>query len=128
MLELSQDEITRIIRNPPQRILEADLDAMTATNPIADWLIECTEADPDAWSQIGDKREIRDQGYETIYQNADIWLYANYLQWSQRSHKTALAIRRFKELLIQTCETLNRSVYESRRNSGRGISGIRIKP
>ncbi len=43
-----QDEITRIIRNPPQRILEADLDAMTATNPIADWLIECTEADPDA--------------------------------------------------------------------------------
>lgn len=128
LLELSQDEITRIIRNPPQRILEADLDAMTATNPIADWLIECTEADPDAWSQIGDKREIRDQGYETIYQNADIWLYANYLQWSQRSHKTALAIRRFKELLIQTCETLNRSVYESRRNSGRGISGIRIKP
>ncbi|NBQ68859.1 MAG: hypothetical protein EBU46_08520, partial [Nitrosomonadaceae bacterium] len=126
LLKLSQGEITRTIRNPPKRIRDADLDAMTATNPIADWLIECTEADPTAWTQIGDKREIRDPGYETIFQNADSWLYANYLQWSQRAHKTPLSIRRFSELLIQTCETLNRSVYESRRNSGRGITGIRI--
>ncbi|SFF19639.1 phage/plasmid primase, P4 family [Nitrosomonas sp. Nm166] len=127
LLELSQEEISKIIRNPPERIRGADLEAMTATNPIADWLLECTEADPNAWTQIGDKREIREPGYETTYQNTDSWLYANYLQWCLRSHKTALAIRRFRELLIQTCETLNRSVYESRRSSGRGISGIRIK-
>ena len=127
LLELSQDEISQIIRNPPNRIREADLDAMTATNPIADWLLECTEADPEAWTQIGDKREIREPGYETTYQNTDSWLYANYLQWSQRAHKTPLSTRRFKDLLIQTCTTLNISVYESRRNSGRGISGIRIK-
>ena len=88
LLELSQDEISQIVRNPPKRIREADLNAMTATNPIADWLIECCESDPDAWTQIGDKREIRDPGYETIYQNTDKWLYANFLQWCQRSHKT----------------------------------------
>ena len=127
LIELSQDQISQIIRNPPNRIREADLDAMTATNPIADWLLECTEADPEAWTQIGDKREIREPGYETTYQNTDSWLYANYLQWSQRAHKTPLSTRRFKDLLIQTCTTLNISVYESRRNSGRGISGIRIK-
>ena len=127
LIELSQDQISQIIRNPPNRIREADLDAMTATNPIADWLLECTEADPEAWTQIGDKREIREPGYETTYQNTDFWLYANYLQWSQRAHKPPLSSRRFKDLLIQTCITLNISVYESRRNSGRGVSGIRIK-
>lgn len=126
LLELSQDEITYIICNPPKRIREADFDAMTATNPIAEWVTECCEFDPTAWTQIGDKREIRDSGYETIYQNTDSWLYANYLQWNQRTNKSPLSSRRFKDLLIQTCTTLGESVYESRHNNGRGIQGVRI--
>ena len=127
LLELSQEEITSIIETPPERILAADLDAMTATNPIADWLLECTEADPEAWTQIGDGREIRESGYETIYKNTNEWLYANFLQWCQRSKKTPFSSRKFKELVIQTCETLNRSVHESRRSIGVGVNGIRIK-
>ncbi|MCP5273490.1 MAG: hypothetical protein H6936_01290 [Burkholderiales bacterium] len=127
LLELSHDEITQIINNPPDRIRNADLDAMQATNPVADWLSECTVYDPEAWTQIGDKREIREPGYETTYQNVSTWLYANYLQWCLRSHKTPLAIRRFREILIQTCETLNMDVHEARRGSGRGICGLRIK-
>jgi putative DNA primase/helicase len=127
LLELSQDDISRIIRNPPKRIADANLDAMTASNPIADWLTECCLPDNAAWTQIGDKRKIPEPGHETTYQNADSWLYANYFQWSQRAHKTPLSIRRFKDLLIQTCETLNISVTESRRSTGRGINGIRIR-
>lgn len=127
LLELSQDEISRIIRNPPNRIREADLEAMTASNPIAEWVTECCESDPNAWTQIGDKREIREPGYETTYKNADMWLYANFLQWCQRSHKTPFSSRKFKDLLLQTCVTLNINVCEHRRNNGRGISGIRIK-
>ena len=127
LLELSQDDISKIIRNPPKRIADANLDAMTASNPIADWVTECCLPDNAAWSQIGDKREIREPGHETTYQNADIRLYPNYLQWSQRAHKAPLSIRRFKDLLIQTCETLNISVIESRRSSGIGINGIRIR-
>lgn len=127
LLELSQDHISQIIRTPPKRIRAADLDAMTATNPIADWLLECTEADPEAWTQIGDKREIREPSYETTYENTDTWLYANFLQWCQRSGKTPFSVRKFKELVIQTCETLGRSVHESRIGIGRGINGLRIK-
>jgi len=127
LLELSQDDVSHIIQNPPKRIADANLDAMTATNPIADWVTECCVPDNTAWTQIGDKREIRNMGYETTYENADTWLYANYLQWSLRTHKAPLAIRRFKELLIQTCATLNISVTESRRGAGRGITGIKIK-
>ncbi|PSJ18450.1 DNA primase family protein [Nitrosomonas supralitoralis] len=127
LLELSLEKISQIIRNPPERIRDADRDAMTATNPIADWLLECIEPDINAWTQIGDKREIREPGYETAYENSDSWLYANFLQWCLRSNKTPLSARRFKDLLIQTCETLGISAHESRRGSGRGISGIRIK-
>lgn len=127
LLELSQDDISRIIRNPPERIHNADIDAMTASNPVADWVTECCIPDNGAWSQIGDKREIREPGRETIYENGDKWLYANFLQWCLRAHKTPLAKRRFKDLLIQTCVTLGFSVNESRRNSGNGVNGIRLR-
>jgi len=127
LIELSQDEISQLVCNPPKRIRDADLDAMKATNPIADWLSACVDADTTAWTQIGDKREIREPGYETTYENADSWLYANYLQWSLRTNKTPVSMRRFKELLLQTCTTLNISVHESRRHCGVGITGIRIR-
>lgn len=127
LLELSHEAISQIIRNPPERIRKADLEAMTATNPVADWVLECCIPASEAWTQIGEKREIRDMGYETKYENADKWLYANYLQWSLRTHKAPLAIRRFRELLTQTCATLNISINESRRSFGMGIHGLRIK-
>ena len=127
LLELSQDDISRIIRNPPERIRNADFNAMTATNPVAAWIEECCIADREAWTQIGDKREIREPGHETIYENGDKWLYANFLQWCQRANKPALASRRFTETLIQTCTTLGFHVAESRRNSGNGIIGLRIR-
>jgi len=127
LLELSHDDVSRIIRNPPERIRNADLDAMTASNPIADWVTECCIPDAAAWTQIGDKREIRELGQETIYENSDKWLYANYLQWSLRTHKSPISSRRFKELLIQTCQTLDFDVRVSRRGIGMGIYGLRIK-
>jgi len=127
LLELTQDEISQIVRNPPERIATANLDAMTASNPIADWLTECCISDIGAWTQIGDRREIREIGRETEYENADKWLYANFIQWCLRSHKTPFSSRKFKELLLQTCTTLNISTHESRRNSGAGINGIRIR-
>lgn len=127
LLELSQAEISQTIRNPPERILTADLDAMKASNPIADWVTECCTHDTEAWTQIGVNLEIRDPGYETTFKNNDSWLYANYLQWCQRTNKTPISLRRFKELLIQTCETLGFSVIERRISGGVGIKGLRIK-
>ena len=68
LLELSPDEISKNINNPPERIRKANIEAMTASNPIADWLLECTEPDSEAWTQIGIKRERRNQGCETTYE------------------------------------------------------------
>lgn len=127
LLELSQEEISQTIRNPPKRIREADVEAMTASNPIADWLLECCEPDHNAWTQIGDKQEIREPGCETMFKNSESWLYANYLQWNQRNGKTPMQTRRFREILMQTCETLAISIHEVRRSTGMGIVGLRLK-
>jgi putative DNA primase/helicase len=124
LLELSQDEISEIIRNPPQRISDANREAMAASNPIADWVLECCKFDPNAQTQIGDKREIREPGRETGYENADRWLYANYLQWSQRNNKSPLMINRFSELLIDTCKTLGHEIEKGRLGKGRVINGL----
>jgi putative DNA primase/helicase len=126
LLKLSQDEISNIIRNPPKRISDADREAMTTSNPIADWVLECCVFDITARTQIGDKREIREPGYETRYQNADQWLYPNYLRWSQRNNKPSLSSRRFSELLIQTCTTLGHKVEKHRSGMGRSINGLKL--
>ncbi|SET27891.1 putative DNA primase/helicase [Nitrosomonas marina] len=127
LIELTHEDVSRIIRNPPERIVKANLNAMTASNPVADWITECCVADIETWTQIGDKREIKVAGQEVEFENANKWLYANFLQWCSRAHKAPLSIRRFKELLIQTCTTLNIDVNESRRGNGNGIHGIRIR-
>lgn len=123
---LSQDEISKIIRNPPERISNADREAMRASNPIADWALECCEFDRAAWTQIGDKRENKEFG-RTEYENADRWLYANFLQWCQRNNKTPFSTTRFKELFQQTCRTLGTELIEHRLAPGNGYYGVRIK-
>ncbi|SFM95684.1 DNA primase family protein [Nitrosomonas communis] len=127
LLELSADKISQIILNPPPQIRNANLEAMTASNPIAGWLIECCIPDLNAWTQMGDRREIKESGRETGYKNSDTWLYANYLLWCQRNSKISLSNGKFKEILIQTCVTLGHSVLEARHGKGKGIKGLRIK-
>lgn len=128
LLELSQNKISEIIRNPPERIRDADREAMQATNPIADWVLECCEFDAGAMTQVGDKREIREPGRETEYENADRWLYANYLQWSQRNNKNPLALKNFSEILVQTGETLGHILErQAPKSKGKFIKGLKLK-
>lgn len=123
LLELSQDEIARIIRKPSKRTQHADFNAMTASNPIAEWLVERCCPDVNAWTQIGVKKE----GVSSEYENTKEWLYANYLQWCSHHNRVPLASRRFREILIDTSLTLGVDVLESRRKEGMGIAGIRLK-
>lgn len=127
LLELPNHKIRHIIRNPPKRIADANLRAMTASNPLADWLIEACYPDPQAWTQIGDSRKVTNQGVETVYVDADSSLYPNFMQWCQRGNKSPIALRRFRSLVIQTCTTLKADVHEVRRGAGMGITGVRLR-
>jgi len=127
LLELSPEQIGQILRNPPQRIRAANLEAMKAGNPVAEWLTDCCISDPNEWTQIGDKREIRDPGTETRFEHADSRLYPNYLTWCQRHSRSPHSIRRFREVLIDTLKALKIDAMEVRKSTGQGVKGIRLR-
>ena len=127
LLELSQDDISNIIRNPPANTQKANFKAMTAGNPLAEWITESCMPDAEAWVQIGEKREIREQGQETKFEHSTERLYPNYLTWCQRHGRSAHSVRRFREILVDTLKTMKVDVIESRRSLGQGITGIRLK-
>ncbi len=127
LLELSQDQISEAIRKPPQKTLTANIEAMKASNAIAEWTTENIIKDATAWTQIGDKREIKAQGVETEFEHSDEKLYPNYLKWSQRHNRQPHSVRRFREVLADTLLTLKMEFIETRRASGMGLSGIRLK-
>ncbi|MEI8572218.1 hypothetical protein U737_09665 [Methylomonas sp. LW13] len=127
LLELSQDDISRIIRNPPARTKQANFEAMTESNSVAGWLVECCMPDKDAETQIGDGRKINEPGSEVEFQNAKTQLYPSYLQWSIRNGKRDVSSTRFKNLVIDTVQTLGFEAAQRRAASGRFIRGIRLR-
>jgi phage/plasmid primase, P4 family, C-terminal domain len=127
LLELSQDDISRIIRNPPERTQKANFEAMTDTNSVAGWLVECCMPDKDAETQIGDGRKITEPGSEAEYQNFKTHLYPSYLQWTSRNGKGAVSSTRFKNLVLDTVQTLGFEVTQRRVAAGRFIRGIRLR-
>jgi putative DNA primase/helicase len=127
LLELSQEDISRIIRNPPERTKAANLEAMKSSNPLAEWFLECCVADLLAWTQVGVKVEIRGQYVETKYSDSDKHLYPSYLQWAQQHNRTPVSIRRFREITIDAIKTLGFDAMETRRGAGQGIQGVRLK-
>ncbi len=126
LLQLSPEQIGQLLRYPPKRTQIANLEAMKAGNPVAEWLTEHCIVEPNAWTQIGDKREIREQGVETQFEKANVWLYPNYLTWCQRHSRSPHSIRRFREVLIDTLKTLKMDAMEVRKSTGQGIQGIRL--
>ena len=127
LLELSQDDIARIIRNPPERTKQANFDAMTESNSVAGWLVECCMPDKNAETQIGDGRKITEPGSETEYQNFKTHLYPSYLQWANRNGKHHVSSSRFKSLVIDTVQTLGFEASQRRTAAGRLIRGVRLR-
>jgi putative DNA primase/helicase len=127
LLELSQDDISRIIRNPPERTKQANFEAMTESNSVAGWLVECCMPDKDAETQIGDGRKINEPGSEVEFKNSDTQLYPSYLLWSKRNGKHEVSSTRFRNLVIDAVQTFGFEACHRRAASGRFIQGIRMR-
>jgi len=127
LLSFSQEDITRLIKNPPKRTQKANFEAMTDANPIAEWMTDCLYPAQSAWIQIGDKREIRGSGLETSYEKSDEWLYPNYLTWSLRQSRHPLSCKSFKAVLIDTLKTFKVVFKLEKTSKGSGFLGIRFR-
>jgi putative DNA primase/helicase len=60
VLELDPEQVSKIISAPPVRTQTANLDALTAGNPVAGWLVETCAPRAGVWTQIGVREERRD--------------------------------------------------------------------
>ena len=76
-LQLSDAETTHIIRNPPQSAIDAKLNAIVSTNPIAGWLEECT---------------VYGEAHDALIKD----LYASYVEWCKDNGNKYMAKSRFR--------------------------------
>jgi len=127
-LALPVSEMERIIRHPPAHTIVANLSAMAAGNPVADWLTEACIPEAGAWTQIGKSEERRDPSDGNVYFiGADHQLYPAYLTWCRANGRTPLSLRRFRNVMVDAVRTLGRNVVEARRATGQGLVGIRLR-
>ncbi len=125
-LALSRDEVTQRLTCQPQRVAQANREALRNGNPIADWLLENVIPQPGTSTQVGDHRPIYENG-RTRYEYADVRLYPNYLQWCQRTKREALALRRFSGLAVDMARSLGVDVLKVRGNAGVALKGLRLR-
>lgn len=124
-LELRRDEVTDIFMNPPKLAAKASFDAMTAQNPVAEWIADSLVPERDFVTQIGVKKEIK--GSPGAFEDADMHLFPNYLTWCRQSGREALALRRFRHAVFDMVKTLGFDVIETRRSFGQCLQGVRLR-
>lgn len=126
LLALSREEVTARIMNPPRRAELANQDALRFANPLADWIIESTEPDPDPKTtvRIGDKQVQPGGGFL----NHQIWLYPNYLDWCRRNaRREIVSLTRFSRLILDIARVLGVQLKKSRSAEGTFIHGLRLR-
>ncbi len=126
LLKMPVAEIRSRIKQPPLRVVTDNLLGMAAGNSVADWMLQNTVPDSGDWVQIGTKVETRDHYSGKVgYENADRWLYPNYLKWCLESGRTRpVALRKFKDTVLDIANMLKHSVKDQRGGHQRAIAAI----
>ena len=127
-LGLTRQEVTRQIRTErPASVIKANLDALRASNPIADWFMENTYPDPNAKTQIGVSDERQRNG-GTVFEFADTRLYPNYLTWCLERRRSAIALQRFSVHIIDVAKVLKVKAQKNRdKTFNTHIQGLRLR-
>ena len=129
-LQLSENDIRARIETPPSRVRADNLLGMAAGNSVADWLLECTMPDPEAWGQIGYREEYRAGDGKVYFEHSHDWLYASYLTYCQREgRRNPVAIRKFATTVIDIGETLGHQFVKATHPQARyrAIKGLRLR-
>lgn len=129
-LQLSEADIRARIESPPERVRQDNILGMAAGNSVADWLIECTLPEPEAWAQIGQKEEYRSGDGKVCFEHNHDWLYANYLTYCLREgRRNPVANRKFAATVIDIGETLGHQFTKAShpRDRYRAIRGLRLR-
>jgi|GEM_PF-1995659 len=139
-LEMSDVEMFELIKNTAVSVpslAAAKIDVLTTSNSLAAWLEDCCIFAPGSRSQIGTANKIqvtRELGGDRItkseYQNEDIWLYASYRAYCERTgHSKPVTMRKFSDSLVDLCrnQLKNPEVEKLRGRDGAAIVGITLR-
>lgn len=133
-LELTDEQVTEAILQPPQAIKEANYEAQQETNSIADWLTRNCKPAPGVQTNIGAKKEImiseENNGVRIqrkAYEEAETKLYPNYLQFCLESGLQPVSSRRFSALVIDNASLYGVNLRKpTRQRHGYVIVGIQL--
>ena len=124
-LGLSHEEVSKIFRKLPKRVLKSNIDAARDGNPLFDWACERLTYDPEAKTKVGECKKRHELG-KTLFENSESQLYPNYCEYCDRTNRTPVSLRKFSHLLIDMARRLGFEVEKKRESTGTMILGLRL--
>lgn len=128
-LQLTNEQVTNLFMNPPQKSKDAAFESLTAQNPVAEWISDNLILDEQAKSFVGVREESKTSSGVTVFEFADTKLYPNYLRWCNQNKRESLAKRRFTHTLIDMLQTMGWEDHKDkpRHADGLYLCGVRIR-
>jgi putative DNA primase/helicase len=125
VLDMPAAEVTARLRNTgayTASLLDARLDALTATNPMAAWMLDNIHFSESAMTQVGTKKRLtisdRNSNGETVtrveYEHEDTRLYPNYCRWCDHNGKMPVSAKAFSSTLVDVAKNLLGKPYVAR--------------
>ena len=124
-LELTRDEVTTAFQVLPERVRQANLDALVFNNPLADWMLDSCL--PGGEARIGDGREVSSGTGERVFANADTLLYPSYLLWSKRAGRKHISLNKFSKTLEDAAQQFGATAKKHRKPVGTIMVGVRLR-
>ena len=121
-----QDVDQRLLLDRPTRVMTANMDALRASNPIADWLMENTIPDLQAKTQTGVCKTVYEHGQE-VFLGATEMLYPNYLTWCKECRREAVSLNRFTGHVKDIGHVLKIPIKKDRNERHKFFQGLRLR-
>ena len=107
---------------------EVEAEALTESNPIADWVDNCVVIDSTGKTYVGVAKRDKSPDSENQFLNINNWLYANYAEYTTVTGNRTISCKRFVSLLRDLLSSqLGYSIATGRDNRGSFFSGILIR-
>ena len=140
VLGMPDSEMFNLVKNTAASVPSlalAKIDVLLNSNSLAGWLDDCCIFAPNGRTQIGTatrqqvSRELGGNRFtKSEYQNEDVWLYANYRAYCDRTgHIKAVTMRKFSDELIDLCrnQLKNPDVKKEVGRNGAAMLGIILR-
>lgn len=141
VLAMPDERVNALVRDTERAVPSLGkykTEALLQSNALSEWLDSRIVAKPGVRTQVGiakkqritkaDPRDSYTTTAEDRYENADIWLYANYAEFVSPSGTKPVCLRRFSQQLEDLCRNqLKLEVRAGRDRNGSYVKGLAIR-